>query len=64
MYLLIVDNLLKTITNNYYNLKRVLKKQKIAVVKWEKDDEFFIDVTITTAVEGEVLDMHNMPLNT
>ena len=55
VYLLIVDNLLKTITNDYYNLKRVLKKQKIAVVKWEKVDEYFSDVTITTAGEDEVL---------
>lgn len=55
VYLLIVEKLLKTITNDYYNLKRVLKKQKIAVVKWEKVDEHFSDLTITTAGEDEVL---------
>lgn len=33
----------------------MLKKQKIAVVKWEKVDEYFSDVTITTAGEDEEL---------
>lgn len=55
VYLLIVESLLKSVKNDYYNLKRVLKKQKIVVVKWEKVDEYFSDVIITTAGEDEVL---------
>jgi len=55
VYLPILDGLLKAMHNDYYNLKRVLKKQKISIVKWEKTDEYFSDITITTAGEDEVL---------
>ncbi|MFJ7916614.1 MULTISPECIES: hypothetical protein [unclassified Lysinibacillus] len=38
----ILDNLLKAVTNDYYNLKRLLAKDKIKVVKWEKNIEYLV----------------------
>ncbi|MFJ3390509.1 hypothetical protein [Lysinibacillus sp. NPDC086135] len=38
----ILDNLLKAVTNDYYNLKRLLAKDKIKVVKWEKNSEYLV----------------------
>lgn len=64
VYLPILDKLLKTITNDYFNLKRLLAKDKIKVVKWEKIDEYFSDLTITTPGEDEVLRYAKQALKT
>ncbi|MFJ7950790.1 aconitate hydratase [Lysinibacillus sp. NPDC096418] len=64
VYLPMLDNLLKTITNDYYNSKRLLAKDKIRVVKWEKKDEYFSDLTVATAGEDLVLTYANMALKT
>ena len=55
IYLPFVDGLLKNLRNDFYNLKRVLAKQKIRVVGWQQIDEYFSDVRIATAGEDEVL---------
>ncbi|MEQ6855586.1 aconitate hydratase [Lysinibacillus capsici] len=64
VYLPILDNLLKAITNDYYNLKRLLAKEKIKIVKWTKDDEHFSDLTVTTPGEDLVLTYANQALKT
>lgn len=64
VYLPLLDKLLKTITNDFYNLKRLLAKDKIKVVKWEKVDEYFSDLTITTAGEDETLRYAKQALKT
>ncbi|MFJ3390534.1 aconitate hydratase [Lysinibacillus sp. NPDC086135] len=64
VYLPILDNLLKAITNDYYNLKRLLAKDKIRVVKWEKNVEYFSDLTVATAGEDLVLTYANQALKT
>ncbi|TKI70190.1 hypothetical protein FC756_08300 [Lysinibacillus mangiferihumi] len=44
--------------------KRLLAKDKIRVVKWEKIDEYFSDLTVATAGEDLVLTYANMALKT
>lgn len=64
VYLPILDNLLKAITNDYYNLKRLLAKDKIKIVKWEKHDDYFSDLVVATAGEDEVFRYANQALKT
>lgn len=64
VYLPILDNLLKAINNDYYNYKRLLAKDKIRVVKWEKNSEYFSDLTVATAGEDLVLTYANQALKT
>lgn len=64
VYLPILNNLLKIITNDYYNSKRLLAKDKIRVVKWEKKDDYFSDLIVTTAGEDIVLTYANQALKT
>jgi len=64
VYLSILDKLLKDITQDYYNSKRLLAKDKIRLVKVEKIDEYFSDVHIATAGNDVVLRYANMALKT
>ncbi|WP_405026857.1 aconitate hydratase [Lysinibacillus boronitolerans] len=64
VYLNIVDELLKSLRNDYYNKKRFLAKQKIEVVKWMKISEHFSEVTIRTPGEDEVHQYANQALKT
>lgn len=60
VYLPIIDKLIKSIQNDYYNQKRLLAKEKIKILKWEKIDEYFSDLTITTPGEDQVFRYANM----
>jgi len=64
VYLSIFDKLLKDITQDYHNSKRLLAKDKIRLVKIEKIDEYFSDVYIATAGNDVVLRYANMALKT
>ncbi len=64
VYLPILDKLLKDISQDYYNSKRLLAKDKIRLVKIEKIDEYFSDVHIATAGNDVVLRYANMALKT
>ena len=64
VYLTILDNILKTITNDYFNLKRLLAKDKIKIVKWEKFDDHFSDLVVSTAGEDEVFRYAKQALKT
>ena len=64
VYLTILDNTLKTIANDYYNLKRLLAKDKIRIVRWEKHDDNFSDLIVATAGEDAVLRYANQALKT
>ena len=64
VYLPILDKLLKDISQEYYNAKRLLAKDKIRVVKWVKVDEYFSDLIIATAGEDQVFTYANMVLKT
>ncbi|MEB2280065.1 aconitate hydratase [Lysinibacillus xylanilyticus] len=64
VYLPILEKLLKDITQDYYNSKRLLAKDKIRVVKWEEIDEYFSDVHIATSGNDVVLRYANMALKT
>ena len=64
IYLPFVDRLLKNVRNDYFNLKRVLAKQKIRVVEWQQIDEYFSDVRIATAGEDVVLRYAKQALKT
>ena len=55
VYLPILERLLNDITQDYYNSKRLLAKDKIRLVKIEKIDEYFSDVHIATAGNDVVL---------
>jgi len=62
VYLPILDKLLDGISQECYNYKRLLAKDKIRVVRWDKVDENFSDLTITTAGEDQVFTYANMAL--
>ena len=64
VYIPILASLLKAITNDYYHLKRLLAKDKIRVVKWETVDDYFSDLTVTTAGEDATLRYAKQALKT
>lgn len=64
VYLPILDKLLIDISQECYNSKRLLAKDKIRVVKWEKTCEYFSDLTVATAGEDQVFTYANMALKT
>lgn len=64
VYLPFLDKLLKDISHEYYDTKRLLAKDKIKIVRWEKVDKNFSDLTVTTAGEDQVLTYANMALKT
>jgi len=64
VYLPILDKLLDDISQECYNSKRLLAKDKIRVVRWEKNDENFSDLIVATAGEDLVLTYANMALKT
>ncbi|MEK3729711.1 aconitate hydratase [Lysinibacillus sp. FSL W8-0953] len=64
VYLPMLEKLLIDITQDYYNSKRLLAKDKIRLVKIEKIDEYFSDLTVTTAGEDQVFTYANMALKT
>lgn len=64
VYLPILERLLKDITQEYYNSKRLLAKEKIRLVKLEKIDEYFSDVHIATPGNDVVLRYANMAIKT
>ncbi|MFI2128709.1 aconitate hydratase [Lysinibacillus fusiformis] len=63
VYLPILDKLLKDKTQDYYNSKRLLAKEKIRLFKVEKIDEYFSNMHIVTAGNDVVLRYANMALN-
>lgn len=46
VYLPILEKLLKDISQDYYNTKRLLANQKVRLVKWEKKDEYFTNIQV------------------
>jgi len=64
VYLPILDKLLKDITQDYYDSKRLLAKEKIRLFKVEKIDEYFSDMHIATPGNDVVLRYANMALKT
>ncbi|OXS75043.1 aconitate hydratase [Lysinibacillus sp. KCTC 33748] len=64
VYLPILERLLKDITQDYYNAKRLLAKEKIRLVKLEKIDEYFSDVHVATAGNDVVLRYANQAIKT
>ncbi|KAB0443454.1 MAG: aconitate hydratase [Lysinibacillus fusiformis] len=64
VYLPILDKLLKDISQDYYNSKRLLAKEKIRLLKVEKIDEYFSDVHIATVGNDVILRYANMALKT
>ncbi|MEB7455147.1 aconitate hydratase [Lysinibacillus sphaericus] len=64
VYLPILDKLLKDISHDYYDSKRLLAKDKIRLVKIEKIDEYFSDVHIATAGNDVVLRYANQAMKT
>lgn len=64
VYLPIIDKLIKSIQDDYYRQKRLLAKQQIKIVKWERIDEYFSDLTITTPGEDQVFRYANMAVKT
>lgn len=64
VYLPILDKLLKDVSYDYYDTKRLLAKDKIKIVRWDKVNENFSDLTVTTAGEDQVLTYANTALKT
>ncbi|GAB0169181.1 aconitate hydratase [Lysinibacillus sp. CTST325] len=62
VYLPILERLLKDITQDYYDSKRLLAKGKIRLVKLGKIDEYFTDVHIAKPGNDVVLRYANMAL--
>ena len=64
VYLPIIEKLLKDISQDYYNTKRLLAQKNIRLVKWEKIDEYFTDIHVATPGNDVVLRYANMALKT
>ncbi|WKT74950.1 aconitate hydratase [Lysinibacillus fusiformis] len=64
IYLPFVESLMKSVRQDYFNLKRKLAKQKIRVVGWYRINAYFSDVRIATAGEDEMLRYANQALKT
>lgn len=64
IYLPFVENLMKSVRQDYFNLKRELAKQKIRIIEWHRIDAYFSDVRIATAGEDEMLRYANQALKT
>ena len=64
VYLPILNKLLDDISQECYNSKRLLAKDKIRFVRWEKTDEYFSKLVVTTAGEDLALTYANMALKT
>ncbi|MGE7693139.1 aconitate hydratase [Lysinibacillus sp. NPDC094177] len=64
VYMTMIEKLLKAITSEHYNIKRDLAKDKIKIVKWEKIDQYFSELTVTTPGEDQVLRYANQALKT
>lgn len=64
VYLPILDKLLDDISQECYNARRLLAKDKIKVVRWVKTDEYFSDLVITTPGEDQIFTYANMALKT
>lgn len=64
VYLPILEKLLKAISQDYYNTKRLLAKKKIRLVKWEKIDEYFTDIQVATPGNDVVLRYANQAMKT
>ena len=64
IYLPLLDVLLKEIRSETFKTKRLLQKQKISVVSWTRNDEFFSDVQVTTAGNDEIFRYANQALKT
>jgi len=64
VYLPILDKLLDDISQECYNAKRLLAKDKIKLVRWKKTDEYFSDLVVSTAGEDQVFTYANMALKT
>ena len=64
VYLPILEKLLKNISHDYYDSKRLLAKEKIRLVKWEKIDEYFTDIQVATAGNDVILRYANQAMKT
>ncbi|MFL1998339.1 aconitate hydratase [Lysinibacillus irui] len=64
VYLPILEKLLKDISHDYYHSKRLLAKEKIRLVKWEKIDEYFTDIQVATAGNDVILRYANQAMKT
>lgn len=64
VYLPTLDKLLNDISHEYYDTKRLLAKDKIKMVRWDKVNENFSNLTVTTAGEDQVLTYANMAIKT
>lgn len=64
IYLPFVDCLMKSVRQDYFNLKRQLAKQKISVVGWQHIDDHFSDVHISTGGEDGILRYAKQSLKT
>lgn len=64
VYLPLLNKLLDEISQECYNSKRLLAKDKIRIVEWVKKDEYFSDLIVATAGEDQVFTYANMALKT
>lgn len=64
VHLPILDKLLDDISQDCYNAKRLLAKDKIRVVRWIKTNEYFSDMIVATAGNNQVFTYANMALKT
>lgn len=62
VFLPLMDSLLKTLRNDYFNYKNKLKSQQIRVVSWYKIDEYFSDIKVATAGNDEIFRYANQAI--
>ncbi|MGE7024425.1 aconitate hydratase [Solibacillus cecembensis] len=64
IYLPFLDNLIKSVRNDYLYQKRLLAKDKLRVVKWVNIDENFSDVIVATVGEDITIRYANRAIKT
>lgn len=62
VFIPLLDSLLKDLQNEYFNLKRLLAKQKIRFIEWKHIDTHFSDIYFTTAGDDQALRYANQAL--
>ncbi|MEO4054818.1 aconitate hydratase [Solibacillus sp. CAU 1738] len=55
IYFIKLDALLKSLQQEHFTLKKILQKQHIRIIRWQRIDDYFSDLYVTTVGNDEVI---------
>ncbi len=55
VYFTMLDNLLKKLQQEHFTLKKILQDKQIRIIRWQRIDDYFSDLYITTTGNDEVI---------